>query len=50
MLDTPWCDLDEKLKDSWLYGTGDAHITYTWRQGSAGHKYGGQFEGRVRVA
>ena len=47
MLETPWGELDEELQDIWLYGTGDMHITYTWRQGSSGHKYGGQFEGII---
>ncbi|MGD9721971.1 MAG: excinuclease ABC subunit UvrA [Pirellulales bacterium] len=47
MLDTPWRDLDEALQKLWLHGTGDTHITYTWRQGAAGHKYGGRFEGII---
>ncbi len=47
MLDTPWRDLDDSLKQVWLWGAGDTHITYTWRQGSGGHKYGGKFEGII---
>ena len=47
MIETPWRDLHDDLKKLWLYGTDDLHITYTWRQGAAGHKYGGQFEGIV---
>ena len=34
------------MRNLWLYGTGDEHITFTWRGGSSGHKYGG-FEGIV---
>ena len=47
MLDTPWQDLDKQLKDFWLWGTGEQHITFTWRGGSSGHKYGGHFEGLI---
>ena len=47
LLETPWGELDERFKKLWLYGTGDLHITYTWRQGSSGHKYGGHFEGII---
>ena len=47
MLDTPWHELDPQLQELWLSGTGDLHITYTWRQGTSGHKYGGRFEGII---
>jgi len=47
MLDTPWRELDAALRHLWLHGTGDEHITYTWRQGASGHKYGGKFEGII---
>ena len=47
MLETPWCDLSGDLQDVWLWGTGDLHITYTWRGGSSPLKYGGQFDGLV---
>ncbi len=47
MLETPWRDLDQSLQQLWFWGTGDTHITYTWRQGSGGHKYGGIFEGII---
>ncbi len=30
-----------------LDGTGDLHVTYTWRHGSGVHKYGGTFDGLV---
>src|SRR5262245_53209692 len=47
MLETPWDKLDPALQKLWLFGTGDEHITFTWRQGAAGHKYGGRFEGII---
>ncbi len=47
MLDTPWKDLDPALQNLWLWGTGDQHITFTWRSGPTGHKYGGLFEGLI---
>ncbi len=47
MLDTPWQDLPDKLADLWLWGTGDDHITFTWRGGNSPMKYGGTFEGLI---
>ncbi len=47
MLDTPWARLDPELSNLWLWGTGDEHITYTWRSGASGHKYGGHFDGII---
>ncbi len=47
MLQTPWRDLPAELRDLWLWGTGDLHITFTWRGGSAPIKYGGKFEGLI---
>ena len=47
LLETAWEDLTEQQQDLWLYGTGDQHITYTWRGGSSPMKYGGKFAGVV---
>jgi excinuclease ABC subunit A len=47
MLDTPWQKLDPELQKLWLFGTGDEHITFTWRAGSKPMMYGGRFEGIV---
>ncbi len=47
MLETPWNKLPAELQKLWLWGTGDEHITFTWRNGAHGHKYGGQFEGII---
>jgi len=47
MLDTPWGKLDPELQYLWLWGTGTQHITFTWRGGQHGHKYGGTYEGII---
>ncbi|HND52503.1 MAG TPA: excinuclease ABC subunit UvrA, partial [Pirellulaceae bacterium] len=47
MLETPWERLDAELQQLWLWGTGDEHITFTWRGGAAPMKYGGRFGGIV---
>ena len=47
MLDTPWQQLDPSLQRLWLWGTGQQHITYTWRGGSSPNMYGGTFEGLI---
>ena len=47
LLETPWQDLTAGQRRLWLWGCGDEHITFTWRHGSAVHKYGGQFEGII---
>ncbi len=47
LLDTPWADLPTDLQSLWLWGTGDEHITFTWRSGPNGMKYGGKFDGVI---
>ena len=47
ILDSPWKDLDERVKEGFLWGTGELKITYTWRGVGAGHKWDGLFEGIV---
>ncbi len=47
LLETPWHDLTPKQRDIWLWGTGDEHITFTWRAGKAAQKYGGTFDGLI---
>ncbi len=47
MLETAWEELAPELQEAWLWGTGDEHITFTWKQGSHVHKYGGNFEGLI---
>ena len=36
-----------EVREQWLFGTGDRHITYTWRGGSRPMKYGGVFDGLI---
>ncbi len=47
LLETPWCDLPDELRLLWLWGTGEEHITFTWRAGKASQKYGGLFNGII---
>ena len=47
LLDAPWEELDAKYQEWLLWGTGETHITFTWRGGAAGHKYGGTYEGVI---
>ncbi len=47
LLESPWQQLPNDLRHVWLYGTGDQHITFTWRGGKSPMKYGGTFEGIV---
>ena len=47
VLETAWEELDPKLQNTLLWGTGDEHITFTWRNGASGHKWGGKFEGII---
>ncbi|MEM8678329.1 MAG: excinuclease ABC subunit UvrA [Planctomycetota bacterium] len=47
MLETPWRELDESLRELWLWGTGKQHITFTWRGGNSPIKYGGTFDGII---
>lgn len=47
LLETPWGDLAAEHQQLWLYGTGDQHITFTWRGGSSPMKYGGTFAGII---
>src|SRR3954470_21773495 len=47
LIEKPWKELSKKQRDIWLWGTGDEHITYTWRAGKAAQKYGGTFDGLI---
>ncbi len=47
VLETAWEELDEKLQHALLWGTGEVHVTFTWRSGPSGHKWGGNFEGII---
>ncbi|MCA9237895.1 MAG: excinuclease ABC subunit UvrA, partial [Planctomycetales bacterium] len=47
LLETPWQELTDEHRRLWLWGTGDEHITFTWRGGKNAQKYGGAFEGII---
>ncbi|MDR1383984.1 MAG: excinuclease ABC subunit UvrA [Planctomycetaceae bacterium] len=47
VLETAWEEVDERVKKAMLWGTGDSHITFTWRNGVNGHKWGGTYEGII---
>ena len=47
-LKAPWKSLPEGHKNALLYGTGDTHITFTWkRRGGSIWKHGGVWEGII---
>ncbi|MCE5301670.1 MAG: excinuclease ABC subunit UvrA, partial [Planctomycetaceae bacterium] len=47
ILETAWEELDPRWQRALLWGTGDEHITFTWRNGPSGYKWGGKYEGVV---
>jgi excinuclease ABC subunit A len=47
VLETAWEELDRRLQNALLWGTGEEHITFTWRSGPSGNKWGGKFEGVI---
>ncbi len=47
ILETAWEELDPRIQNRLLWGTGDEHITFTWRQGASGRKWGGTYEGII---
>jgi excinuclease ABC subunit A len=47
VLETAWEEVDERARRALLWGTGDEHITFTWRGGASGYKWGGPFEGII---
>ncbi len=46
-LRTPWRDLPTTARDALLYGTGDTHITFTWRWSGGLWKHGDTFDGVI---
>ncbi|GHT35922.1 hypothetical protein FACS189427_06390 [Planctomycetales bacterium] len=47
VLETAWEELPENVRRAILWGTGDQHITFVWRNGTSGHKWGGKYEGII---
>jgi len=46
-LKTPWGQLPARARAALLYGTGDRHITFTWKSRHGVWKHGGTFEGVI---
>jgi excinuclease ABC subunit A len=46
-LKQPWKKLPEQHRHWLLYGSGDKHVSYTWRQRGGVWKHGGKWEGIV---
>ncbi len=46
-LTTPWCDLSTSAQHALLYGTGDKHLTFSWRWSGGIWKHGGTFDGVI---
>jgi len=47
VLETSWEELDRPVQNALLWGTGETHVTFTWRSGSSGYKWGGEYEGII---
>jgi excinuclease ABC subunit A len=47
LLKMKWKDIPEPARRLWLYGTGDRHVTFTWRTRGGAWKHGGKWEGWV---
>ena len=47
VLETAWEELDPRAQQAMLWGMGDEHVTFTWRSGASGYKWGGKFEGII---
>ncbi len=44
-LNAPWRDLPPSARRALLHGTGEAHITFTWKGRGGTWRHGGKFEG-----
>ncbi|QDT47941.1 UvrABC system protein A [Symmachiella dynata] len=47
LLKMPWRDIPATIQNQLLYGTGDRHITFAWRQSGGTWKHGGVWEGFI---
>ncbi|TWT47432.1 excinuclease ABC subunit UvrA [Botrimarina hoheduenensis] len=47
LLETVWEEMVDEWQNIWLWGTGEEHITFTWKTGRATQKYGGHFDGVI---
>lgn len=47
VLNTPWQDLDPNVSQKILWGTGEAHIEFSYKTGVNEQKWGGPYEGVI---
>ncbi|MGE3313920.1 MAG: excinuclease ABC subunit UvrA, partial [Planctomycetaceae bacterium] len=47
LLKTPWRDLPEEARRLFLFGTGQRHITFSWRYSGGVWKHGGTYSGII---
>lgn len=47
LLKSKWAELPEQARKLWLDGTGDRHITFSWKTRGGVYKHGGTWEGWV---
>ncbi len=47
VLETAWEELATEVQNALLWGTGQEHVTFTWRSGPSGYKWGGKYEGII---
>lgn len=47
LLKLKWMDVPKKAQQLWLYGTGDRHITFSWKTRGGVYKHGGEWTGWV---
>ena len=45
LLKMKWNEIPEAAKQLWLYGTGERHVTFTWKTRAGAWKHGGKWEG-----
>jgi excinuclease ABC subunit A len=45
LLKTRWSELPPDAQQLWLYGTGDRHVTFSWRTRGGVRRHGGTWEG-----
>lgn len=45
LIKSKWEDIPDEAKQLWLTGTGEQHITFSWRTRGGVHKHGGLWEG-----
>lgn len=47
VLETPWGELDSRVRRALLWGLGKTNVVYSWQNGAYEHKWNGVFEGVI---